>query len=58
MTPLQQQRLLTRGDATQETEKDSPPLKSLEQVAQGGCGCPIPGWPGWMWLWAVWSSGW
>jgi len=33
---------------------------TLEQVAQGGCGCPIPAWrhsrPGWMWLWAAWSK--
>ncbi|GAB0183972.1 mitochondrial enolase superfamily member 1 [Grus japonensis] len=32
----------------------------LEQVAQRGCGCPIPGSvlrPGWMRLWETWSSG-
>ena len=27
---------------------------ALEQVAQGGCGCPNK--PGWMWLWASWSG--
>ena len=32
----------------------------LEQVAQGGCGCPIleASKASWLWLWAACSSGW